>query len=241
MTITLQHFNQAILSSGGTFGGINRYQCSRGLLSDVALRLGQSSGYTLETALKDSEQDFTLVDPYGVRYMDSYKVDMTARKLRATIQEFIEAYNEQRASWQASLDGTQPKRKRSTIPLAETLGKVEVAQINKDGTGINIRCVVRHTERERNGYAEHNERILAGEERKEPRSGKARVKAWMSNKYRNIRTYTLSDLGVINKPEGKIGPIQRGPTFARFDMSGMSLKPEDISPMLSEWRRAQSA
>lgn len=241
MTIKLQDFNHAILSSGGTFGGINRYQSSRGLLSDVALRVGQSSEHTLKTALEESQHDMTLVDEHGERVMDSYRVRLMANKCRASVAEFIEAYNEQRASWQASLDGTQPKRKRSTIPLAETLGKVEVAQINKEGTGINIRCVVRHTERERHGYAEHNERILAGEERKEPQSGKARVKAWMSNKYMNIRTYTLSDLGVINKPKGKIGPIQRGPTFARFDMSGLSLKPEDISPMLSEWRRAQSA
>jgi hypothetical protein len=241
MTIKLQDFNQAILASGGKFAGLHRHRSSKGLLSDVALRVGQSYGSQLKAALEESLHDMTVIDEYGELQMDEYHIRLMANKCRASVAEFIEAYNEQRASWQASLDGTQPNRKRSTIPLAETLGKIEVAQINKEGTGINIRCVVRHTERERNGYAEHNERILAGEERKEPQSGKARVKAWMSNKYLKIRTYTLSDLGVMNKPEGKIGPIQRGPTFARFDMSGLSLKPEDISPMLSEWRRAQSA
>ena len=143
---------------------------------------------------------------------------------RATLDEVVNAFDEQRASWQSSIDGTQPQRNRSTIPLAETLGKVEVAQINKDGTGINIRCVVRHTERERNGYAEHNAKISQTSKKIEPKSGKARVKAWLRRRYMSSKTFTL-------KPDN----------FSRFDMAGMSLKPSDISPMLDEWRQQQTA
>ena len=241
MTITLNQSNGIISSSGGKFAGLNGYRDSNGLLSDVALRVGQSYGSQLKAALEESERELTIEDEFGERTMDGYRVRLMANKCRASVEEFIEGYKEQRASWQASLDGTQPKRKRSTVPLAETLGKVEVLQINKDGTGINIRCVVRHTERERNGYAEHNARIMKANPRKEPATGKARVKAWMRNRWMKTRTFTLSELGVINKPEGGIGPEQRGPTFKRFDMCGLTLMPEDISPMLDEWRKQQTA
>ena len=237
----LTTLNSAILDSGGKFAGLHGYRDRNGLLSDVALRVGQSYGSQLKAALEESERELTLVDEFGERTMDMYRVSLMCSHLRCGFDGFIEAYNEQRASWQASLDGTQPKRNRSTIPLAETLGKVEVAQINKDGTGINIRCVVRHTERERNGYAEHNAKIMKANPRKAPATGKARAKAWMRNKGMKTRTFTLSDLGVINRPEGGIGPEQRGPTFKRFDMAGLTLVPEDISPMLDEWRRQQTA
>ncbi len=224
MTIKLQDFNNAILKSGGTFAGLNRYECSRGFLSDVALRVGESYGNQLRNALIESQHDLMIEDEFGQAIPDEYRMSIVGQKCRATLDEVVNAFDEQRASWQSSLDGTQPQRKRSTIPLAETLGKVEVAQINKDGTGINIRCVVRHTERERNGYAEHNAKIAQTSKKIEPKSGKARVKAWLRRRYMSSKTFTL-------KPDN----------FSRFDMAGMSLKPSDISPMLDEWRQQQTA
>ena len=222
MTMTLNQFNAAILKSGGKFAGLHHYTCSKGFKSDVTLRLGQSYGSQLQAALEESEEAMTIEDEFGDRIIDQHVRSVWCKKHRATVEEFDAAFLEKRQSWKASLEGNQPRRNRSTVPLAETLGKVEVAQINKDGTGINIRCTVRMTSRK--GYEEHNATVEQTSKKIEPKSGKARVKAALQRKFMNIKTFTLN-----------------AESFKRFDMCGLTIMPEHISPMLNEWRQKQTA
>ena len=241
MSMKLSTLNEAIKNAGGKFGAVSGYVNRDGIKSNAMLRIGETYGSELKRALSESLDDFEpIVDEFDSRERNRILRSDWCKKYRATVEEFEDGFKEQRESWQRSIDGKQPIRKKNTVSVAETLGAVEVAQISACGRFLNIRCNVRKVE-----YDEAS--IKNAAPKKEPKSGKARIKDALRTRYTKNRTYSLGFRLGVNWQQPKIGPVNytldndngpvQVPTFKRLDFSGFSVTPEDIVSILKELRQ----
>tara|TARA_Y100000114_G_C11643730_1_gene270612 strand:- start:29 stop:700 length:672 start_codon:yes stop_codon:yes gene_type:complete len=218
--ITLEVFQNAAFNSGGEFGVIKGYTDKTGRKSDVLIRIGESYPATLRRCIKEAMNDLIL--DADTMIPKSHLYSEWCEKHDATPDDFREGLRETIQSWRDSLEGKQPKRKRNTVAMSHTKGRIEVASVSADGLSINISVV--RVRSDYSNYEEHNKAIDQSAPRKKPKSGKARIKDAIRRKYQDKRTFSLN-----------------AETFDRLSMRGLTITPDQISPMLEEWEAKRTA
>ena len=106
--------------------------------------------------------------------------------------------------------------------------------LNKDGTAIQI-----------HGYRYSDPKRDQSTTGPDDRTGLQRLQDRLNASTGN-RAYSLSAFGPLNKPgthnrKRKHGPTQYGANFDRFTFGGLTITPEDIPGMISDFRLSQTA
>ena len=218
--IKLSDLIARIVSCGGKLAGIHGYVNQKGVKTNSAqIRIGGDYIARCHETLRELSElnPVEIADAYGV-----------------TVEEAETELSKKVNSLRRSINGEQPERTDTRVTVARSSGDRRVVTLNKDGTAIQI-----------HGYKYSDPKRDQSTTGPDDRTGLQRVQDRLNASTGN-RAYSLSAFGPLNKPgthnrKRKQGPTQYGANFDRFTFGGMTITPEDIPSMISDFRLSQTA